>query len=256
MLTRSLQEINNSVKICYKIITRYCVFEPILTYFTGIFTVLPQLPMFFTFCFFLFATLPRLLRDVLSYIILLMDAKRDLTKELLADCFKKLLARMPFAKITIRMITDEAGLIRPTFYKHFQDKYEVVEWIFMNEIAAQVDLMVGHGMGTDAILMLLRCLEMEKDYYKKVYAIEGPNSFRVLFDRYLHDTFLRALSEHPLQHRENIPALSHELIADYFASGLSHLIEEWIFGRIRCSADELHEVYKYLLAHSVYDLLS
>ena len=195
-----------------------------------------------------------MLLSLLSYIMVRMETRGDLTKELLADCFKRLLAHMPFAKITIRMITDEAGLIRPTFYKHFQDKYEVVEWIFMTEIASQVDLMVDHGMDSDAILMLLRCLEMEKGFYKKVYAIEGPNSFRMLFDKYLYDTFRRALSEHSLQH----PAagvLTRERIADYFSSGLSHLIGEWICGSISCSADELHEAYKYLLSHSVYDLL-
>ena len=191
----------------------------------------------------------------LSFIILPMEQKRDLTKELLADCFKKLFLRMPFGKITIRMITDEAGLIRPTFYKHFQDKYEVVEWIFRSEIASHTDLLIDHGMGTDAILLLLRSLENEKDFYKKAYTIEGPNSFRVFFDQYLYDTFFRIAKRYPLRSEKACPALTYEVIAKYFTSGFSKLVEDWITGRIDCSADELRDAYEYLLTHSAFDMM-
>ena len=59
-----------------------------------------------------------------------MERKRELTKILLAESFKELLIKGSFDKITIKMITDQAGVIRPTFYNYFCDKYEVVEWIF------------------------------------------------------------------------------------------------------------------------------
>ena len=53
-----------------------------------------------------------------------MERKRELTKILLAESFKELLIKGSFDKITIKMITDQAGVIRPTFYNYFQDKYE------------------------------------------------------------------------------------------------------------------------------------
>ena len=49
--------------------------------------------------------------------------------QLLADSFKELAQAIPIEKITIKQITDKAGVIRPTFYNHFQDKYELLEWI-------------------------------------------------------------------------------------------------------------------------------
>ncbi len=42
---------------------------------------------------------------------------------LLAESFKELALKHPIEKITIKEITDKAGVIRPTFYNHFQDKY-------------------------------------------------------------------------------------------------------------------------------------
>ncbi|MFR7520269.1 MAG: TetR family transcriptional regulator [Mediterraneibacter faecis] len=53
------------------------------------------------------------------------EVKKELTKDLLALSFKELIMKMPFEKITVKMITDGADVIRPTFYKHFQDKYEI-----------------------------------------------------------------------------------------------------------------------------------
>ena len=58
-----------------------------------------------------------------------MDSRKDLTKRLIADSFKAMLLRYPFEKISIMMITNEAGIRRPSFYNHFQDKYDLLAWI-------------------------------------------------------------------------------------------------------------------------------
>ena len=189
-------------------------------------------------------------------IIAPMDTRKDLTKELLADCFRNLLMTTPFTKITIRMITDEAGLIRPTFYKHFQDKYEILEWIFDTRIRDSVDLLLQNGMELDAILMLLRCLEKDKSFYSKAYTIDGPNSFQERLDRYLYEAFLTIATRYPIKTEDRYPILTYEVIARQYASGFLRLIEEWLDGRIDCTAEELADAYKYLLSHSALDMIS
>ena len=54
--------------------------------------------------------------------------------QMLAESFKNLALKMPIEKITIREITEGAGVIRPTFYNHFRDKYELLEWMIHTEI--------------------------------------------------------------------------------------------------------------------------
>lgn len=49
---------------------------------------------------------------------------RNAIDTLLAESLKELTIKQPIEKITIKEITDKAGVIRPTFYNHFQDKYE------------------------------------------------------------------------------------------------------------------------------------
>ena len=57
---------------------------------------------------------------------------------LFAESFKELAKKHPIEKITIKEITDLAGVIRPTFYNHFQDKYELLEWIIRTELLEPV----------------------------------------------------------------------------------------------------------------------
>ena len=55
------------------------------------------------------------------------------TKNAIAQGFKELMEKKAFAKITVSDITSKCGLNRQTFYYHFQDKYELLNWIFYNE---------------------------------------------------------------------------------------------------------------------------
>ena len=61
------------------------------------------------------------------------QGKREID-QLLADSFKELACQNPIEKITIKEITDRAGVIRTTFYNHFQDKYEMLELIISKQI--------------------------------------------------------------------------------------------------------------------------
>ena len=45
---------------------------------------------------------------------------RNETDYLLAKSFKEIACEKPVEKITIKDITDRAGVIRPTFYNHFK----------------------------------------------------------------------------------------------------------------------------------------
>ena len=50
------------------------------------------------------------------------------TKRALGASLKKLLLQKPLNKITISDIAEECGISRMTFYYHFKDIYDLVEW--------------------------------------------------------------------------------------------------------------------------------
>lgn len=58
----------------------------------------------------------------------------EMTKVLLSNSFKKLLSKKPLNKITVKDIVNDCKLTRQTFYYHFQDIYELLDWTYKNEI--------------------------------------------------------------------------------------------------------------------------
>ena len=121
------------------------------------------------------------------------------TKELLADSFRTLVLTVPFQKISIKMITDGAHVIRPTFYNYFQDKYEVIEFLFDRDIGSKVEVMIENDMEQEAIKLMFICFEKNKEYYRRLFEITGQNSFGEFFAHYCEKTFFCILSRHPMK---------------------------------------------------------
>ena len=53
----------------------------------------------------------------------------QVTKRALEQSLKNLLLKKPLTKITINDIAEDCGINRMTFYYHFKDIYDLVEWL-------------------------------------------------------------------------------------------------------------------------------
>ena len=62
--------------------------------------------------------------------------KQNRTRTAIADAFTRLLAENTIDKITVRMITDEVGCSRKTFYYYFSDIYDVTKYVCEQRINA------------------------------------------------------------------------------------------------------------------------
>ena len=52
------------------------------------------------------------------------------TKEALGQALKKMMAVKPIDKITVKDLVEICGVNRQTFYYHFDDVYDLLEWVF------------------------------------------------------------------------------------------------------------------------------
>ena len=90
-------------------------------------------------------------------------ADSNSTKSALADAMKKLMVRKSFAKISISDLCEECGLNRKSFYYHFKDKYDLVNWIFDVEYLNHVQ--IGKNLiGWDSVLHLCDYFYENKDF--------------------------------------------------------------------------------------------
>ena len=102
-----------------------------------------------------------------------MERKGEMTKALLGQKFKELVVKKSFDKITIKMITDEAGVIRPTFYNYFRDKYEVMEWLLWEDVFSSATELVKMNMARSALEMIFKKIAVDKEYYARVFEASG-----------------------------------------------------------------------------------
>ena len=54
----------------------------------------------------------------------------------LANAMKECMRTAPVEKITVKEIVETCGLTRQTFYRNFQDKYDLINWYF--DVLAQM----------------------------------------------------------------------------------------------------------------------
>ncbi|MBR4164071.1 MAG: TetR/AcrR family transcriptional regulator C-terminal domain-containing protein [Solobacterium sp.] len=91
------------------------------------------------------------------------------TKIWIAETMKKLLVHKSIAQIRVTEICKEAQIERPTFYYHFQDKYDLMAWIFFRS-AFETDVLsvASAAAGLN---------QMRKDFifYKRAYEDHSQN---------------------------------------------------------------------------------
>jgi len=107
-------------------------------------------------------------------------ADSNITKRALANALKELMVEMPFEKINVADISGRCDMNRKSFYYHFKDKYDLVNWIFDTEFIA-----IARGKkfetGWDFMSDLCDYLYAEREFYRKAVKIEGQNAFPAHF---------------------------------------------------------------------------
>ena len=102
------------------------------------------------------------------------------TKKALAAAMKALMSEQPFQKITVSDICDRCGMNRKSFYYHFIDKYDLVNWIYYTEF---VETVTKEALSTPWALSEAVCVYLYENrrFYANALTITGPNSFSEYF---------------------------------------------------------------------------
>jgi probable dihydroxyacetone kinase regulator len=161
----------------------------------------------------------------------------------LAESLKELAVTKPIDKITIKEITDKAGVIRPTFYNHFQDKYELLEWITVNELFAPVDPLFANGMLREGVTFILTAMEKEKEFYKRATQLEGQNSFNEIYTRCVIKAVEKYIDVESLAAIADYKWLKKEVVAEFLAHAISWVTIQWIKRGMTVPVEELADVY-------------
>ena len=109
------------------------------------------------------------------------------TKYALENSLKKLLLQKPLNKITINDITEDCGINRMTFYYHFKDIYDLVEWCCEEDASRALAGKKTYETWQQGLLQIFEAVRQNKPFILNVYHC---------VDREQVERYLRPLVDH------------------------------------------------------------
>ncbi len=164
-----------------------------------------------------------------------------ITKRALAQALKTLMAGRPFEKISVGDICAQCGMNRKSFYYHFRDKYDLVNWIFSDEFISRT-----RTRSYPDVWAFLEdvCVYFHDNraFYVRAFAIEGQNSFSDYFDA-AAGSVARDFFRGDFEENEDT-----EFYVDFFADAFRLAIIRWLRERPDLSAQKVISLFQKAVA--------
>ena len=158
-----------------------------------------------------------------------------ITKKALADALKELMNEMPLASINVVTICDKCHMNRKSFYYHFKDKYDLVNWIFDTEFISEF-----RENGRNDILAFyedaVRYFYDNRNFYRKALSVKGQNSFS---DHFRDLIFSICMLKLPAILGETCTGSELNLHMNFLADAVICSLERWLCDKECLSAEEL-----------------
>ncbi|NBJ14788.1 MAG: dihydroxyacetone kinase transcriptional activator DhaS [Dehalobacter sp. 4CP] len=117
----------------------------------------------------------------------------NITKLALANSLKRLMVQKSFDEISVSNIADGCSLTRQSFYYHFKDKYDLMNWIYYTETTRIMISNDASEFWTDNLKDLCYYMQQNKIFYQNALNTTGQNSFPEYLREYIMDISISAI---------------------------------------------------------------
>lgn len=149
----------------------------------------------------------------------------DITKRILADGIKDMMKTTHLSKISVGNIADHCQISRNTFYYHFKDKFDLVNWIFSTEVTAIISDIVDVTHWADGLTALCGYMQQNRGFYINALRAEGQNSFSECLMDFYQELIKSMLAEVNLELQ--LSSFEQEVIARFYAHAMVGIILDW-----------------------------
>ena len=150
----------------------------------------------------------------------------DFTKKALEASLKHLLLNKPVNKITISDITEDCGVSRMTFYYHFKDIYDLVEWSCREDALRAMEGNRTYDTWEQGFLKILNAVRDNKPFILNVYR----NVSREQIEEYLYTVTYRLLIDVVEERAADLRVRDEDkrFLADFYKYAFVGVMLDWI----------------------------
>lgn len=148
------------------------------------------------------------------------------TKSALEESLKRLLLKKPLDKITINDLTTDCGISRMTFYYHFKDIYDLVEWCCLEDAKTALQGKKTSSTWQEGLLQIFDAVMENKPFILNVYRCVG----REQIENYLFHLTFDLLMDVVEEKSQDISITNEQkiFIADLYKYSFVGIMLDWI----------------------------
>ena len=176
------------------------------------------------------------------------------TKEALGNALKKMLSIKPIDKITVKDLVEECGVNRQTFYYHFDDVYDLLEWVFEEDANRVLPDEIFYDEWREHVIMFFRYLQDNRSFVLNIYNSQNRSYLLRYFKRRLHyciHGFAAIVAE-----GKNVEWSDLEFVCELYSHCIVGLISQWLDANMELPPEITDEKLMKVLDGSVEDMLS
>ena len=150
----------------------------------------------------------------------------QMTKRALVASLKDLLAEKPLDKITVTDLTEHCGVNRMTFYYHFKDIYDLVEWACIESATRALAGQKTYDTWQQGFLQILQAVQKDKVFVTKVYHSISREHIENYLYRLTYDLMFGVVEEKAAG--MTVRPEDKEFIANFYKYAFVGLTLEWV----------------------------
>lgn len=148
------------------------------------------------------------------------------TKRALEASLKNLLLQKPLNKITISDIAEDCGISRMTFYYHFKDIYDLVEWACAEDAARALAGRKTYDTWQEGFLSIFHAVQANKPFIMNVYRCVSRERIEQYLNPLIHSLILGVVEEKAVG--MDVGEADRQFIASFYEHAFIGVMLEWI----------------------------
>lgn len=178
----------------------------------------------------------------------------QVTKRALKQSLKNLLLKKPLTKITVGDITEDCGINRMTFYYHFKDIYDLVEWSCLEDAKRALEEKKTYDTWQQGFLQIFKAVQENKPFILNVYRCVHREQVEKYLQPLVDQLLLNVINEEAAG--ITVRDEDKQFIAQVYSYMFIGLMLDWIKDDMREDPQQIVEKLSKLIKGSVSVALS